>query len=277
MKFLSNFGEFYRRAELVLMIRVVELNEDLEERFIDYVRRDVFINLPTLYAWKFERSRFKIYIALRNHEVVGAIRIRGAGASLAGVKESAEALIEKIRLNNFRLLCPEDLSEEVLKRFSPRKVVRTLLMVLNKGEEKLYRSHEVVDLEPSDASEISELLRRSSDWWSGYTDDKILEMFRRGFNWIGIIRDSRICSIGSFRIMRIDLSLPTIAHIANIATDSRYRGRGFATGIISEILARCFREADHAILYVEAENEPAIRLYQKIGFKPHRKMTFITV
>ncbi len=42
------------------MIRVVELNEDLEERFIDYVRRDVFINLPTLHAWKFERSRFKI-------------------------------------------------------------------------------------------------------------------------------------------------------------------------------------------------------------------------
>jgi len=86
--------------------------------------------------------------------VVGAIRIGSAGASLAGVKESAEALIEKIRLKNFRLLCPEDLSEEVLKRFSPRKVVRTLLVVLNKGEEKLYGLHEVVDLEPSDASEI---------------------------------------------------------------------------------------------------------------------------
>ena len=259
------------------MIRVVELNEDLEERFIDYVRRDVFINLPILYAWRFERSRFKIYIALRDHEVVGAIRIGGAGASLTGVKESVGALIEKIMLKNFRLSCPEDLSGEVLKRSSPRKVVRILLMVLSRGEEKLCGSHEVVDLKPSDASEISELLRRSSDWWSDYTDDKILEMFGRGFSWIGIIRDSRICSIGSFRIMRIGPSLPTIAHIANIATDSRYRGRGFATSIISEILARCFREADHATLYVEAENEPAVRLYQKIGFRPRRKMTFIIV
>ncbi len=55
-------------------------------------------------------------------------------------------------------------------------------------------------------------------------------------------------------------------HIANFAIHPDFRKRGFGTQLLKYIFDR-FKDAKIAFLEVRRSNEPAIRLYQKFGFK----------
>lgn len=54
--------------------------------------------------------------------------------------------------------------------------------------------------------------------------------------------------------------------IGGVYTDPRYRGRGVARWLMTELLARLAREHRGASLFVKANNEIAINLYRNLGF-----------
>ncbi len=54
--------------------------------------------------------------------------------------------------------------------------------------------------------------------------------------------------------------------IGGVYTDPRFRSRGVAQWLMSELLARLRAEGRMASLFVKAENQIAIRLYKKLGF-----------
>ena len=54
--------------------------------------------------------------------------------------------------------------------------------------------------------------------------------------------------------------------IGGVYTDPRFRGRGIARWLMTELLARLARERRSASLFVKANNEIAINLYRNLGF-----------
>lgn len=63
------------------------------------------------------------------------------------------------------------------------------------------------------------------------------------------------------------------AVICAIATDRNYRGRGFAEGLLRESIEEMKLNGISAILlYVNTNNYPAIRLYEKMGFQKTKKL-----
>ena len=58
------------------------------------------------------------------------------------------------------------------------------------------------------------------------------------------------------------------AQIANIATESAFRGKGFACDVLERVILECQnRNLSMISLEVRESNAPAITLYQKLGFE----------
>ncbi len=64
------------------------------------------------------------------------------------------------------------------------------------------------------------------------------------------------------------LYFPQFGYVAGVATDARARGRGVATAVLAQLHAHAARRGRRwAVLDVEADNETAIRLYRKLGYR----------
>ena len=68
---------------------------------------------------------------------------------------------------------------------------------------------------------------------------------------------------------------PFIAQIGNVFTHPEYRGRGFATAATMSVIQQLRRMGIQIIsLIVAADNAPAIRIYERLGFIKERELVF---
>ncbi|MEM1923208.1 MAG: GNAT family N-acetyltransferase [Nitrososphaerota archaeon] len=63
--------------------------------------------------------------------------------------------------------------------------------------------------------------------------------------------------------------------VAIVATLEAHRNKGYATSVVSETVKEILEQQEKVILYVLADNSPAIRVYSKIGFKPYRRYIYM--
>ena len=84
-----------------------------------------------------------------------------------------------------------------------------------------------------------------------------------GKRWFGV-RDERgeIMSLGAL------LVLDDVGYVDNVATFPRARGRGHATSITAAIAAQArIAGADRTILLADPDDEPVVRMYERLGFR----------
>ncbi|WP_060882603.1 GNAT family N-acetyltransferase [Streptomyces caniscabiei] len=70
---------------------------------------------------------------------------------------------------------------------------------------------------------------------------------------------------------------PGWTEISAVCTDPEYRGRGLATRLVRAVAAGIRARGDTPFLHASADNLPAIRLYESIGFTLRRSSTIRTV
>src|SRR5690606_29545411 len=96
--------------------------------------------------------------------------------------------------------------------------------------------------------------RKAEDWFNA--DDVLLLFVGEelvGSNWL-----------------KIEPAEPTIGEIYAIGVAPEHQGRGFSRILMDAGLTRLReRGATAAALYVEADNEPALALYERYGFTRH--------
>ena len=84
-----------------------------------------------------------------------------------------------------------------------------------------------------------------------------------GKRWFGV-RDERgeIMSLGAL------LVLDDVGYVDNVATFPRARGRGHATSITAAIATQArIAGADRTILLADPDDEPVVRMYERLGFR----------
>ncbi len=84
--------------------------------------------------------------------------------------------------------------------------------------------------------------------------------------------DGRIVSAAG-----VHLVTPQIAQLGNIVTDETYRNQGFATACTSALAAGLASKGRIISLFVRTENAPAIHMYEKLGFRKTREITFLAM
>ena len=85
-----------------------------------------------------------------------------------------------------------------------------------------------------------------------------------------VIINNEIASAGA-----ICNRLPEVSIICDVYTKPGYRGRGFATAVTSSLTRAVISSESKALLYVEVGNEPAKRVYTKLGYRTTRTLPWI--
>jgi predicted GNAT family acetyltransferase len=63
--------------------------------------------------------------------------------------------------------------------------------------------------------------------------------------------------------------------IGGFYTNPEYRNQGCATSLASFLIKKALTETDHVGLHVREDNYLAKHVFEKVGFKPYRKMCWL--
>ncbi|MGW0211695.1 GNAT family N-acetyltransferase [Streptomyces sp. NPDC003233] len=90
--------------------------------------------------------------------------------------------------------------------------------------------------------------------------------------YLGIRHEGRLIAMAGER-----LRLPGWTEISAVCTDPDHRGRGLATRLVRAVAWGIRERGDSPFLHAAADNTPAIRLYESIGFTLRRRSRIVRV
>ena len=246
-------------------VEIVSVADGYEQMFWNYVNRDPIDYYFFMLDWTQRREQTKIFLAVEGEEVLGSLLVfADYNVQLRGSREAVQKLLEYVNLEKVELETPPDYEDIVCRKFKPRIKQDMVLMRLNRGEESIQITQKPVRLGTEDAEEVADLMRRCDPKWWGETKAENLRKSLETTFALGIKKDGRLVSAGYTRF--VDFA----SNINMVATDEKYRSRGYATSIVSALVEEILKRSPIALIHVIADNVPAVRAYSKVGFKPYK-------
>lgn len=251
-------------------LKIVSLNDGYEQTFWSHVSRDPLDYYFFILDLKQQPEQTKILLAMEENKVQGLmLTYADRIVHLRGKRKALEKLLERVSFERVELQVPPDCEDLILKKFTPLVRYDLVLMVLNKGDERLQIKDETVRLGPEDAEEVAGLMRRADPvWWGNITATDRKDSLETTY-YIGIRRDGKIVSIGNARFDSLG------SNIGVIATGERFRNMGYATSIVSSLVREILNRSPPALIHVLEHNAPAMRVYSKVGYEPFRQYLLV--
>lgn len=252
------------------MLKIVLLDESLQKTFWDHVNRDPMDYHFFIFDLKERPSQTKVWLALEDDKVEGLLLVHmDYIVQLRGSREAVKALLEKVELTEVELQAPLDCEDLVLARFRPKIRQEMMLMALRRGEEHIRITTQPARLREEDNDEIAALLNKADpEWWGEVTPERIKARMGETIN-VGIKQNGRLVSVGIARLTGY------ASNISTIATDERYRNRGYATSVVCALVREILETSEVAMIHVIKDNTPAVKAYTKAGFKPYK--TYLSI
>lgn len=246
-------------------MEIVSVADGYEQMFWNYVNRDPIDHYFFILDWAQRREQTKIFLATEGKEVSGSLLVfTDYIVQFRGSRKAVRKLLEYANFERVELQAPPDCEDIVCQKYKPRVKQDMVLMRLNRGEESIQITEKPVRLGIEDAEAIADLMRRCDpEWWGEAKAENLRKSLETAFA-LGIRKDGRLASAGSTRF--VDFA----SNINMVATDETYRGRGYATSIVSALVKEIFKRCPIALIHVIADNAPAVRVYSKVGFKPYK-------
>jgi len=91
-------------------------------------------------------------------------------------------------------------------------------------------------------------------------------------SYLGIHEDGKLVAMAGERLKPYGYT-----EISAVCTHPDYRGRGYASSLVSILVRRIAKRNEIPFLHVRRENVDAIRVYEKLGFETRRKMNIAIV
>ncbi len=231
---------------------------------LDYLRRDVIKHAFALFDIDsgFENSVF--YVAEHKGEISGYLLIyrgtmlRYPSIILDAKVEAVEKLLGLLPDEKAILFCPGELLAPVRANVKDSGVYQETLMLVRRGEERLIENNQAVRLTLDDVESLAAL-------YSGLAANRRVELepVRRQLTlpFYGIYEDGKLVSVAGMYV-----AIPEVCVIGGVFTHPAHRGKGFAKMTTSAVLEHALRGSGLVTLYVRSDNQPAIRVYEELGF-----------
>lgn len=134
-------------------------------------------------------------------------------------------------------------------------------MVLDK-EISIATSENIVELNDNHQDDLLNLVNLVQP---GYFKNKTSELG----NYYGIYKDRQLVAVTGER-----MKMNAYTEVSAVVTHPRYTGLGFAKKLVAHTCHQIFLQNKMPYLHVAENNIGAISLYEKLGFKTRRKMSF---
>jgi RimJ/RimL family protein N-acetyltransferase len=254
-------------------VKIVRATGDRERIFWNYVNRDPLNYYFFIMDWTQNREQTRIFLAIEGKKVLGSLLVfADSVVQFRGSHKAVQKLIECVKFDKVELQAPPNCEDLICQRFKPRVKEHMVLMRLNRGEENHINPVQAPSrLDAEDADEVASLLRRCDpEWWGKITSEQLRQRWQSNTYWLGIKDEKKLVSVGG---TRFHFDFATNIHV--VATDEHYRGRGYATSIVSALVQEIFQKSPVALIHVIADNAPAVRAYSNVGFKPYK--TYLSI
>ena len=146
-------------------------------------------------------------------------------------------------------------------RISLKKELVCLQMVLDKRIDAILKD-EIINLDVGSADALSNLVNEVQP---GYFKEKTNLLG----DYFGIVSDRKLVAVTGERMKMNDFT-----EVSAVVTHPFYAGKGFARQLIAHTANKIFDENKIPYLHVAETNFGAIRLYENLGFKTRRKISF---
>jgi RimJ/RimL family protein N-acetyltransferase len=244
---------------------IEKIHENNKQRLLDLLKSDPIRHVFALYDIQYKPENTTVHAAFENGDLRGYILTYTAMEFPSIILEckpnAAGRLIEYATEKKFVMHAPPNLLPIIKKRFSKAKHYIEDWMLVRKDHANFFQSEHVRRLHAQeDASKLHTLLESR--------EDRNPESIKRYFDWMsrmplyGIFINNELVSYaGSF------VQLPQIWMIGGVYTSPKHRNKDYATQATSAITQEALKKAETAALFVRSDNYPAIKAYEKIGYK----------
>lgn len=248
-----------------MLYKIEKVGESKKQKVVDYLKSDVIKHVFAFYDIQYEPEHTTMYAAFENNNLKGYILIYTATEFPSVILEceasTAQTLIEYVPENRFIMHAPPNLLPIIKNKIPDSKHYTENWMLVKKGEANFFRSEIVCRLSSEeDASKLAMLLSSRKDRPTG--------TIKRYLDWInrmplyGIFTNTELIAYaGSF------IQLPQVWMIGGVYTHPNHRNKGYSTLATSAVTKAALKNAEAAALFVRSDNYPAIRVYEKIGYK----------
>jgi ribosomal protein S18 acetylase RimI-like enzyme len=242
---------------------------------IDYLRSDVIRHVFAFYDIQYAPEQTATYAAFENGKPKGYILIYTGSEFPSVIMEcesnTAKELIAYAPESRFIMHAPPNLLRIVMGRFPEAKYYVEDWMLVKKGEANFLKSQYVRRLRTKDdASKLFKLLETREDLATASA--------KRYFDWISrmplygvLVGDELVSYAGSF------VQLPKVWMIGGVYTNPKLRNKGYATLAASAVTEEALKNAEAAALFVRSDNHPAIKAYERIGYRKIGEKIWIDV
>lgn len=234
-----------------------------------HFRKNTGLNLYQLgdlddFFWKYTK-----WFSLKDASEVSQIILLYSGTELPVILALCDSDFEEMKtlLNNIINILPKKfyshlspgLKEALKSRYNFTSHGTYLKMTLDKSDFKFQTEDENIRrLISSDLSELLEFYNKSypDNWF----DRRMLETGK----YFGYFLNGKIAAVSGIHVYSPEYK---IAVLGNITTHPELRGKSLCAGVTACLCTDLFETVDNIGLNVHCENIPAIRSYEKIGFK----------
>lgn len=247
------------------MHKIKKITENNKQQIIKSLRSDVVKHVFAFYDLQYEPEHTTVHAAFENGNLKGYILIYTAldfpSIILECEADTAEKLIEYAPKNRFIMHAPPNLLPIIKRKFPDAKHYVENWMLVKKGQAKFFKSESVRRLcTEDDVARLANLLSTR--------EDRPRETVKRYMNLVtktpiyGVfVNDELVSYAGSF------LQLPQVWMIGGVYTHPNHRNKAYATLATSAVTDEALKNAESAALFVRSNNYPAIKAYEKIGYK----------
>jgi GNAT superfamily N-acetyltransferase len=257
------------------MFKVEKIEEINRQRIIDFLKPDIIRHVFAYYDIQHDPEHTTLYAAFEDGEFKGYVLIYTATDVPSVILEcegsAAETLLDRAPKDHFILHAPPSLASAVRREFPEGKSYVEDWMLVKKGQADFFKSELVRRLsDEDDASKLGQLISSRKE-----RPKRALKAY---VEWIsrmptyGVFLKSRLVSYaGSF------LQLPQVWMIGGVYTYPSLRNKGYATLAVSAITEEALKKSEATALFVRADNYPAIKAYEKIGYRKIGEKVWVDV
>ena len=247
-----------------MIVNFSELDYSLWEKIAGLYKRKPITHAYLFYDVVYDCESTDVSFLLEDKVIRGYLLVWHGGSRLAvHLWGDAKQLVSLLPqdLSSIIQLYNEELLEYTLnsiQRSGKTEVKWYYDMVVDDDSFKPYDAHVTVRLGTSHTEFFAELV---DEWAEPPSREKIHEILSK-WRWYGIFDNGKLVSVASAYIR-----LPEVWIIGGVYTRLGYRNKGYGKSVTSAITRDAIASGAVAILHVAENNEPAKKVYSKLGYR----------